>query len=118
MDNEPWADIYAAMADGEEEENAARAMDKPLINPGQLNLFGGKSAPLVVGSTVVDVATLAYVQRLEKIVQTQDQAIKKLERTARAMEQSLRQTRTVANNGQGRLAEIARELDSKVNKRD
>lgn len=113
-----WADIYAAMAEDDEAESDAARLNKPLVNPAHLNLQGGQSVPFPVGDRTIDVATLAYVRRLERVVQTQDLAIKKMERMFRALEQSLRQTRTVANNGQSRLAEMSRDLEQKIDRRD
>lgn len=112
------ADIYAAMEADEEAASDEARLSKPMVNPAHLNLFGGQSIPVPVGDKMIDVATLAYVRRLERIVQTQDLAIKKMERMFRALEQSLRQTRTVANNGQSRLTEMSRDLEQKIDRRD
>jgi hypothetical protein len=112
------ADIYAAMEADEDAASDEARLNKPLVNPAHFNLTGGQSVPFPIGDKTIDVATLAYVRRLERIVQTQDIAIKKMERMFRALEQSLRQTRTVANNGQARLAEVARDLDQKIDRRD
>lgn len=107
------ADIYAAMAEMEDDAADAAALDKPLVRPQTLNLQGGAS----VDVNGVDVATLAYVKRLEKIIVQQTVEMSKQARSIRALEQSLRQVRTIANNHSGRFADISRELDQKIDRR-
>jgi hypothetical protein len=112
------ADIYAAMGDEDDDAADAAMMAKPLISGGTLNLHGGKSVPVIVGDKSIDAATLAYVQRLEKIVQEQGLAIKKQERLLRSFAQMTRHNRTLAANTHNRLTEVSHELDSKIDRRD
>lgn len=112
------ADIYAAMDQDEEDAADAAEMARPLIHGGTLNLHGGKSAPLVVGEKVIDVATLVYVQRLEKLVQEQGLALKKQERLLRSFAQMARANRSIGASNHNRLNEVAHELDQKIDRRD
>lgn len=112
------ADIYAAMDQDEQDADEAAALARPLINTGTLNLHGGKSVPIAVGDKNIDVATLAYVQRLEKIVQEQGLALKKQERLLRSFAQMARANRSIGASNHNRLNEVSHELDQKIDRRD
>ena len=112
------SDIYAAMDEQTEDAEDAAYLAKPLIVGGILNLNGGKSVPVTVGERTIDAATLAYVQRLEKVVQEQGLAIKKQERLLRSFAQMTKNNRTLSAASHNRLNEHSRELEQKIDRRD
>lgn len=111
------ADIYAAMAEDEDEAEDARHYAKPLISGGAVNLTG-KTVQVQVGDKMVEVATGAYVRRLEQIVQEQDRAMKRQERLLRALGALVRQQRTAANHHATKINDVQRSLDNKIDRRD
>ncbi len=112
------SEIYAAMDQQTDDDEDAAYLAKPLIGGGILNLNGGKSVPVQVGEKTIDAATLAYVQKLEKIVHEQGLALKKQERLLKSFVQMTKTTRTQAAASHNRLNEVSRELDQKIDRRD
>lgn len=120
IDNLPYmvedrAAIYAAMAEEDDNTDITDDERKRLFSP----LFGSPaSIPVVVGDRSVDVATIAYVKRLERLLIQQGIEIKKLHAAMRAMSISQRQN-TLQLHAQNNITnDLKHELDNKVDRRD
>lgn len=111
------ADIYAAMAADEEDAEDERLMSRPLIQGGLVNLHG-RSVPVQVGDKTVEVATSAYVARLENIVREQKLAIQKQERLIKALGQMIRAQKSTTGHHADNINSIKRDLDYKIDRRD
>jgi hypothetical protein len=107
-------DIYAAMDAVEQEEQDEQERARPLVRPTTLNFQGGMSVEV----DGVPVATLGYVKRLERIIADQNIEMKKMARQIKLLTQGQRQHRTIVNNHTGRFADIHRDLEGKIDRRD
>jgi hypothetical protein len=118
LDEYKAADIYAAMADDEDDAADNRMMSRPLIGGGGTVNLVGRTVPVTVGDKTVDVPTMAYISRLEAIVHAQKLALEKTNRMMRMLEQMLRQQKTALAHHANNINDMGREIDYKIDRRD
>lgn len=111
------SEIYAAMADEEDDATDTVIASRPLISGGITNLKG-KSVSITVEGKAVDVATAAYVGRLEEVVMQQKMILEKQGRLLRALEQLLRQQKGGQAQHAAVINDLRRELEQKIDRRD
>jgi hypothetical protein len=115
INEEDRASIYAAMADMEEEETAERKARNPFTR----GKDSGKSVSVPLGDgKSADVPSMEYVQGLERIIRAQAQTIEKFERAFHRIDAKLRTQRAHINGQSGRINDVNRELDQKIDRRD
>ena len=115
-DNGDRSDIYAAMAEMEEEEAAERSKANPFAQYRQQ--AKDRSVTVRVGEGTAEVATTAYVRELERLVRDQARKIEKFERQFHRIAASMKNQRSQLHGQNNRINDVVRDLDQKIDRRD
>lgn len=103
MTDEERAAIYAAM--DEDDNESIQTINTIVPNKGVL--VDGTPVP-----------TLEYVRHLERVIKTQDENIKRIERQLARVTSLLRTHRSSIHGQNSRINDVARELEQKIDRRD